>query len=89
MLSLLDADKHTQHASITQCLRRCMGKLCRRMSRMPSVSIHQSLKLNEHEETPGALLEYDGDRRPDSGSDAKETSVETPPVLLRDGNKGV
>ena len=56
MLSLLDADQRTQRASIAHCLRRCMGKLCRRLSRVPSVYIHES--LNDDEETPGTLLEH-------------------------------
>ena len=82
MLSLLDADQRTQRASIAHCLRRCMGKLCRRLSRVPSVYIHES--LNDDEETPGTLLEHHHAGLEHSSSITVEpaaTIVETPADL--------
>ena len=80
MLSLLDTDKRTRRTSITHCLRRCL-------SRTPSVYVHES--LNDHEETPGTLLEYDGDQHLDSSSDPKEAAAETPAAAGRRVSTGV
>ena len=88
MLSLLDTDKRTQHATVAHCLRRCVGKLCRRLTIPSDYNIHKR-SLNEHEETPGTLLEYDGDQHLDSSSDPKEAAAETPAAARRRVSTGV